>query len=522
MGFMLSPQVQITEKDISDIVGAVATSIAAIVGYSKKGDVKNYKLITNVQQFIDEYGEPEPGNYFHYSALGYLAKGRQLYALRVVNGALYGGVKIMKSDATGDNVAYSSGESDPEESYTFGSDEVFTIFAKDPGSWNNNIAIKITEVSDSDYTFKIIVGYKDALGNIEDKEVFLVSRKHQKDGYGRQMYLEDRINGNSKYIKVRDNTALDESVLPKAQATYLSFAKGDDGSAVTNLQVNEGWDKFANPEEVDVNILINAGFTSVSVAEKLKDIAESRRDCIAILDIPYDNCSDVTSTVDYRKNTLNINSNYCAVYAPWVKIYDQWNDTYVWIPPSGVVAGAIAYSDYVAEPWFAPAGFNRGILPVVGVQKVYSLGERDTLYEAQINPIQAFKGEGVVIWGQRTMQTKPSALDRINVRRLLVVIEKAIATSLKYFLFEPHDDITRLRVTQMIDDYLRIVKARRGVQDYKVVCDDSNNPPEVIDRNELVVTVYIKPMHAIEFIRLDMVITRSGASFEELIATGIV
>jgi len=522
MGFMLSPQVRVVEKDLSDIIANVATSIAAVVGYSAKGNTKEYQLITNVQQFISEYGEPMVGNYFHYCALSYLAHGNKLYALRVVNGAKYGGVKIMKSLATDPNSAYSSGESDPSESYTFGSDEVFTIYAKDPGKWNDNIAIKVTDVNETDHTFKIIVGYKDSSGTVIDKEEWLVSRYHQVDGYGLQQYLEDKINGNSKYISVLDNDSMAEDVYPKENTDYLAFSGGDDGSAVSDSEVNSGWDKFANPDKIDVNILINAGYTGAAVANKLKSIAESRKDCIAILDVPYNDCDDVSDTVSYRSSTLNINSSYCAIYAPWIQIYDQWNDTNVWIPPSGMVAGAIAYNDYVGEAWFAPAGFNRGLLSAISVQKVYTLGERDLLYEAQINPIQSFRGDGIVIWGQKNMQTKASALNRINVRRLLIVIEKAVSTSLKYFLFEPNDDITRLRIVQMIDEYLRMIQNRRGIDSYQVVCDESNNTPDVIDRNELIVTVYIKPTHDIEYISLDMVITRSGASFEELISRGIV
>jgi hypothetical protein len=181
----------------------------------------------------------------------------------------------------------------------------------------------------------------------------------------------------------------------------------------------------------------------------------------------------------------------------------------------------------VANVWYAPAGFNRGILNVLGLTDVFTQGERDALYVAQINPLQTFRGEGNVIWGQKTMQTKPSALDRVNVRRLLIILEKAISVSLKYFVFEPNSENTRLRITSMCESYLDTLSAQGAFQTelgdkgYMVVCDSTNNTPDTIDRNELHVDVFVKPSRAAEIIELGVIITSTGASFTELVSRNV-
>jgi len=207
------------------------------------------------------------------------------------------------------------------------------------------------------------------------------------------------------------------------------------------------------------------------------------------------------------------------VYSNWLEVYDKYNATYRWIPASGHAAGIFARTDNVTDPWFAPAGFNRGGLS--NIRKLAwnpTLGNRDIIYQNGMNPIVSFAGQGKVIWGQKTMLDKSSAFNRINVRRLFMILEKAIATAVKYFLFEPNDDLTRLLLVNMIDPFLRDVKARRGVYDYLVICDETNNTPERIDRNELWCDIYVKPTRAAEFIVLNFIATKTGASFTEIAA----
>jgi len=542
----MSPGVYVKEKDISDVAPRVATASAALVGYSAKGSVDDILLVTNDQQFIENYGEPDPssGHYFHYAALAYLARGNVLYCLRVENGALYGGVNIMHADSEESNAAFSAGASSAAFSAPTGllTDIAFQIFGADPGVWNNKIAITITNVkTGSDlvptdqYTFEINVYYQNDDGDYELLETWKVSRKVKKDGYGKQLYLEDKINGVSKYIVVHDS-ALADTVLPKASpvvetvVTKVVLAGGSDGSEISSSELVLGWDEFINPDDVDIRLLINGGETAVAVQSKMKAVAEARLDCIAILDIPYASTNTVTDMVTFRDTTQNFNSSYCALYTPWVRVYDPYNDLLIRVPPSGHVTAQIAYNDYIGQPWSAPAGFSRGMLDVLEVTKLdgkpFTEGERDVLYPSQINPLQMFRGEGNVIWGQKTEQTKSSALSRVNVRRLLIIIEKTLAIALRQFTFEPNNELTRFRIESLLDEYLDRLSSQGAFQlegddkGYHVICDETNNTPAVIDDFSLNVDVFIKPVRAAEYIQLQIIPTRTGASFKELIARG--
>lgn len=527
MGTYLSPGVYTREKDISDIITGISTSTAGIVGYSTKGDTTQLRLITNTQQFIEEYGEPVPGNYFHYSALAYLKAGNKLQCLRIVNGALYGGAKIMVSTGVTANVGFTTGTSTPDFSYTSGTDDLFWVFGKDPGTWNGNVGVRITNVSAATYEFNIDVYYTDSDGVTTEMESWTVSRRNQTDGYGKQQYLEDKINGYSDYIVVADNVLTANTAVPKAQATTLTFVGGSDGSAVSDSHYVTGWEFFSNPDEVDVRILIEGGSDSVVVQQEMLDIAEDRKDCVALLDMPYAQIGDVNSMVSWRDVTQNFNSSYCALYAPWVKYYDSYSDKILEIPPSGFVAAQMAYNDYIAQVWYPAAGLNRGLVSGLGVTKVFTQGERDILYAAGINPIQTFTGEGTAIWGQKTEQSKASALDRLNVRRSLIIIEKSIAVALHSFVFELNNETTRFRVTAMCETYLDMLSAQGAFQTeaddkgYAIVCDETNNTPAIIDRNEMHVDIFVKPVRAAEYIQLQTIITNTGASFNELIAKGI-
>jgi phage tail sheath protein FI len=198
-------------------------------------------------------------------------------------------------------------------------------------------------------------------------------------------------------------------------------------------------------------------------------------------------------------------------------MYDQFNDVFRWVPFNGDVAGVAVRSDEATETWFSPAGFNRGkIRGVVKLSLNPSKSQRDDLYTANVNPIVAFPGEGTVLFGDKTLQSKPSAFDRINVRRLFIVLEKAISTAAKYQLFEQNDAFTRAQFKNMVEPFLRDVMARRGMTDFKVVCDETNNPGSVVDRNEFVADIYIKPTRSINFITLNFVATRSGIKFDEI------
>jgi len=530
MSIYVSPGVYVKETDLSNLIPAISTTSAAIVGTSPKGDTTQIRLVTSKQQFISQYGEPVLGNYFHYSALAYLDNGNQLWCYRIQNSALYGGVKIKVSTSVASNAAIAAGVTSPDFVDVSGEDNLFNIYGANPGVWNNSLGVIISSVDAVAYTFKIAVYLQDDDSVYQEVESWIVSRKHQIDGYGAQQYLETAINGFSDYIVVADDTTQADSLLPKPNVTTVAFAQGSAGSAVADSHYTTGWDKFSNPDDVDIRILINAcGYATdpVVVQAAMKTVVESRKDCIAILDVPYASLSTVSSTVTWRDSTQNFNSSYCALYSGWVKAYDSYNSTIVTLPPSGYVASQIAYNDYTADVFYAPAGMNRGQLNVLGVTPIYTQGDRDTLYAAGINPLQKFSGQGNVIWGQKTEQAKASATDRVNVRRLLLTLEKTMAVSLNNFTFEPNSETTRFRITSVLESFLDTFSAKGAFQTelgdkgYLVVCNETNNPPAVIDQNELHVDVYVKPSRAAEFIQLNVIITTTGVSFQELVAKGV-
>jgi hypothetical protein len=532
MSIYLSPGIYSKEVDLSNIITNLSTTSAAIVGASPKGDTSKIRLITNTQQFINQYGQPVLGNGFHYAALAYLENGNQLWALRVANGALYGSVKIRYN--SNPNVVNTIGQASPDFVAISGELNLFYIYGINPGAWTENIGIQIQNivmgVGSNPNTFDIVVYTKDLDGNVTEVERWNVSRQHGLDGYGNQIYLETKINGFSSYILVADST-VDEGNVPTPQASTLYMGAGDDGSPAGDAEFEAGWQQFINPDVVDIRILIGAGQTSFAVQNAIKGVAESRKDCIAILDTPLYTgiADDVTQSIlTFRNTTTNWNSSYAAMYAPWVQIYDQYNATLVYVPPSGFVASQFAYNDYQANVWDAPAGLNRGIPNVLALSTIFSQGNRDVLYAAQVNPIQTFPGQGNPIWGQKTQQSKSSALSRINVRRMLITMEKALTIALKYFVFEPNNDTTRFRVTAMLEQYLDQMAAGGAFQQtavdpkgYKVVCDLTNNTPQTIDNNELHVDVFVKPIRTAEFIQLQTIVTSTGTAFAELIAQGV-
>jgi len=221
--------------------------------------------------------------------------------------------------------------------------------------------------------------------------------------------------------------------------------------------------------------------------------------------------------VDWRNDTFNVSSSYAVIDSGWKYQYDPYNDKYRWVPLNGDTAGLCARTDSDRDPWYSPAGYNRGqIKRVVRLAFNPNKTQRDELYQAGINPVVSFPGQGTVLFGDKTGLAKPSAFDRINVRRLFIVLEKAIATASKFQLFEFNDEFTRASFVSLVEPFLRDVQGRRGLTDFKVVCDATNNTPEVIDSNRFVADIYIKPARSINFITLNFVATRTGVDFSEV------
>jgi len=296
-------------------------------------------------------------------------------------------------------------------------------------------------------------------------------------------------------------------------------------------------DSVSDPEVVETNLITVPGVRTPLVTNHVIDVAEDRADALAVIDIEKGGYAPATETTDSFKTRITnnsvreaittlknrgINSSYACTYFPWVKIYDEINDTQVWVPPSVVALGTFASTERNSELWFAPAGFTRGGLsegsaglPVLTVSQRLSSKDRDKLYDQNINPIATFPAEGIVIFGQKTLQSSRSALDRINVRRLMIFIKKEVSRIAARLLFDQNVQSTWNRFRGQVEPFLDSVKARLGLTDFKVVLDETTTTPDLIDRNIMYAKIFLKPARAIEFIAIDFVITNSGASFED-------
>ena len=305
---------------------------------------------------------------------------------------------------------------------------------------------------------------------------------------------------------------------------------GTDDYSVTAGEMELAYDKFADTENLDVNLILGGPSSAVADTEAgqdthvtmITDLCELRRDCVGFVS-PYRAATvGVTSSITQTENVKDAfdkcpSSSYMVFDSGYKYMYDKYNDVFRFVPLNGDTAGLCAFTDAVADPWFSPAGYNRGGLrSAVKLSYNPQKADRDILYKARINPVVDFPGQGVTLFGDKTALTKPSAFDRINVRRLFLVLEKAIATASKFQLFEFNDEFTRAQFRNLVEPFLRDVQGRRGIFDFKVVCDTTNNTGEVIDRNEFIGDIYIKPARSINFITLNFIAVRTGVAFSEV------
>lgn len=462
-----------------------------------------------------------------------------------------------------------------ETMYQNGEGVVGEFAARYPGALGNSIRVSMADAasfstwdykalfptapSSSDYAVRagatgdelhIVVVDRDgkwtgAAGTIMETFAFVSKASDAKKSDGTTAYYKAAINNQSQYIYWMDHTTLASSNWGDVTSngkTYTSIGAtaitkdlvgGVDDFTVTEGQKMNAFSLFNNSEQFDIS-LVMAGKATREVARYIIDnVVETRKDCMAFVSPQNVSTGDpiistLSSAVDamitYKNgdgvSLTSLPSSSYVVYDTGYKYqYDRYNDKYRWVPLNGDVAGLCARTDYTTDPWFSPAGFNRG-----QIKNVIKLGfnprkaDRDTLYNNGINPVCSFPGQGVVLYGDKTGLAKPSAFDRINVRRLFITLEKAIATAAKYQLFEFNDGFTRAQFRNQVEPFLRDVQGRRGINDFKVVCDESNNTGEVIDTNRFVADIYIKPARSINFIQLNFIATRTSASFNEVAA----
>ena len=377
-------------------------------------------------------------------------------------------------------------------------------------------------------------------GTVLERFPYVSKASNAKTDQGSLNYYREKINKTSKYIWQGDhpgasNTNWGGALTGGAEYSvnttplYEALTGGVDDNGSTPIHndiadVGKGYDLFRDAETVDVNLILGGPGHTLTSQYIIDQICDHRKDCVGFISPPRDDVVDVLNTttqkdnvLEYRNDELNRSSSYAVLDTGYKYQFDRYNDVFRYVPLNGDIAGLCVRTDEVTDPWFSPAGFNRGqIKRVTKLAFNPRKAHRDVLYKAGINPVVSFPGQGFVLFGDKTLQAKPSAFDRINVRRLFIVLEKAIATAAKFSLFELNDSFTRAQFINLVEPFLRDVQGRRGITDFKVVCDETNNTGEVIDRNEFIADIYIKPARSINFIQLNFIATRTGVDFSEL------
>lgn len=531
------------EVDMSTRATAASTSIVCTVGEASIGPVGVVTDIFDREDLRAIFGTPNAQKYGFalYCAEQALAQTKSLKFIRVANtDALTAGAYFTFDDADAvepeiritvfdDGTNVPKGVWDPMVNLGFPQDMPGLLntpgyfCAANPGEWNNRLAVGIRPaapkgVSLSDetqydpYTFYVDV-YLDYKGaSSRPVETFFVSREYQLNGDGGQMYIEDAINLSSQYIRFKNNLACPPIKVKKSAFEF--FAGGTDGTRPTEAQIAKAWEAYADSEVVDANILMNSGYTTPLVQRKMVEIAERRADSLAVLDLPDASYLPAHAT-KYMRDTLNVSSSYGAMYAPFVQIRDTYNDKYIFIPPSGHVCAAMAFTDYNRAVWFAPAGLSRGQVRVTGIRSKYKQGARDSMDKAKVNIIRNLPGRGYVIMAQDTMQAHDSAFSNVNVRRLINFIKKSVASAATVSNFDPNDRFTQLTLTNICNDFLRPIKAGRGLYEFESICDSRNNKPDTIANGDLRLDVYVDPTIPAKRIHVTAHIMPTGTYFNE-------
>ena len=633
MAFQVSPGVLVREKDLTNVIPAVATSIGAFAGDFVKGPLDEITTVSSEGELVEIFGKPNSTTFeSFFSASSFLQYGN---ALRVVRAS---GTGILNATANGSGLLINNTQS-YQDNYAAGQGSVGLWAARTAGAHGNNLKISIcpsstayeetskttinntnlavgdtsvTLTSISGFSIGDIVnfgesgGYEYRITNIASTTITIVRHPSGVGGLhtavangsavrrrwqyydlvsaapGTSPYASDRSGSNDEiHVVVVDEdggitgkagdvletydslSKASDAKTPQGDTNYypdviynkgayvywmdhnssgtnwgsaalnttftnvtavsnVSLSGGANGSVATVGQLKTAYEKFQDAETVDINLII-AGTSSATHIDNLITIAEDRKDAIVFASPER---ADVVNVADSSTQVSNVvaffngirSSSYVVFDSGYKYAYDRYNDVFRFVPLCGDMAGLCARTDLVADSHFSPAGFNRGV--VRGAVKLAfnpTKQQRDDLYRARVNPVVTFPGQGTILFGDKTGLSAPSAFDRINVRRLFITLEKAISTASKFQLFEFNDEFTRAQFRNIVEPFLRDVQGRRGITDFLVVCDETNNTGEVIDRNEFKADIFIKPARSINFITLTFVATRTGVAFEEVI-----
>ena len=380
----------------------------------------------------------------------------------------------------------------------------------------------------------IVVDEKGLLSNgvantVLEKYAFASRYSDAKNADGSSNYYVTKINDQSEYVwwtghqpgatagfgNTSSSTVYSELRVPYS----ASFGGGYDGT-IGNVETIAGYNYFANADAVDASLMVS-GSGNATVATSLISLCETRKDCMVFLSptkssVVNNYGGESTAVTNFRSGLTS--SSFAVLDSGYKYQYDRYNDVYRWVPLNGDIAGLCARTDQERDPWYSPGGFNRGLIKnSIKLSWNPTKAERDALYVVGVNPVVSFPGEGTVLYGDKTLLSRPSVFDRINVRRLFIVLEKAIARAARNSMFEFNDQFTRSQFVNLIEPFLRDVQGRRGITDFRIICDGSNNTSNIIDLNQFVGDIYIKPARSVNFVQLNFVAVRSGVSFEEIV-----
>jgi len=576
-----SPAVVVKEIDLTGGVPNVQSTTGAIVGNFRWGPAEQRVLIDNETNLANTFASPDSANTIDWHSASYFLRySGSLQVVREVTSDAKNARSSTGQLATDSDGGLSTPVVKNETDF-LGQEAALaaashTFVAKYPGELGNGIKVSIcppdstafnawaykdefdTHPGTSNYASEagalndeihlVIVDsggeFTGTRGTVLERYPFMSVGTNAKNTDGTTNYVVDAVNTRSDYVwmagfdsdfstagagtSIDNGDNFDPSAL--STASNYTFTKGANSSALGTSEFLAGFDLFEDKDIVEVDFLIAPGMSSrehqTTVVNDLITTAQSlRKDCVVVASPARSDMVNLTNTATMTTNIVTTantftNSSYLVADANYLKIYDKFNDQYINIPASSSTAGIMAATDLNRAPWFSPAGSRRGqYLGITAISYSPTKSQRDTLYKAGVNPIANIPGQGVLLFGDKTKLGRPSAFDRINVRRLFLVLERAIGRAAEQVMFEFNDEFTRAEFVNIVEPVLREVKGRRGITDFRVVCDETNNTPAIVDRNEFIANIFIKPARSINYVTLNFVAVRTGVDFEEVVGT---
>jgi hypothetical protein len=570
MAFQISPGVDVSEVDLTTVVPSVLTTAGAFAGQFPWGPANQIMSIDSELSLTRTFAPKGPDSdsaISFFTASNFLSYGNNLKIVRAVGANANNASANSSSNVQVLNASsFETSLLNQNNANTNG-----PFIARCPGSFGNNIKVEVFDSSNTtlfnSWTYKnyfqsapttsayvtaqsgandeIHIVVIDATGKISGiantvLETFgFVSKAYDATLNGETNYYKQVLFNQSQYVFATDpvdygytanswgQTASGRTFVRTTNAvTPTGLANGTDTApTIGNLQT--AYDQFKNKDAIDVSLVLtgNANTTLqnyiISTIANPDTLTDARRDCVVFVSPPsstvINKTGQETSLITAWSGSLT-QSSYVVADSGWKYQYDKYNNVYRWIPLNGDIAGLCVATDTDRDPWYSPAGLNRGqIKNAIKLAWNPSKSERDTIYSAGVNPVVSFPGQGVVLYGDKTLQNKPSAFDRINVRRLFITLERSISEAAKFSLFELNDEFTRAQFVSLVTPFLRDVQGRRGITDFKVVCDTTNNTPQVIDSNRFVGDIYIKPARSINYIQLNFVAVATGVDFTTIV-----